>query len=151
MDSTTAKFDLMLWTHEEKGELVCLLEYATDLYDPATIARLAEGFLALLDAATADPARPLSRLPLMPAYLDRARELADVLRDVPGVTVLPDPPQTPMLHLLLRTSPEAFVAGARELAEQGLWTWPRPMATGADSTPRATRSSNAVPATCRSP
>lgn len=42
----------------------------------------------------------------------------------------PDPPQTPMLHLLLRTSPEAFVAGARELAERGLWTWPRSMVTG---------------------
>jgi threonine aldolase len=70
------------------------------------------------------------RLPLMPAYLERARELAEVLRDVPGVTVLPDPPQTPMLHLLLRTSPESFVAGARQLAEQGLWTWPRAMTTG---------------------
>ena len=70
------------------------------------------------------------RLPLMPAYLARARELADALRDLPEVTVLPDPPQTPMLHLLLRTSPESFVAGARQLAEQGLWTWPRPMTTG---------------------
>ncbi len=70
------------------------------------------------------------RLPLMPAYLKRAREIAEALSDVPGVTVVPDPPQTPMLHLLLRTSPEAFVAGARELAECGLWTWPRSMVTG---------------------
>jgi threonine aldolase len=70
------------------------------------------------------------RLPLMPTYLARARELADALRDVPGVTVVPDPPQTPMLHLLLRTSSESFVAGARQLAEQGLWTWPRSMMTG---------------------
>jgi hypothetical protein len=66
----------------------------------------------------------------MPAYLDRARALAELLRDVPGVTVLPDPPQTPMLHLLLRTSPESFVSGARRLTEQGLWTWPRAMTTG---------------------
>jgi hypothetical protein len=34
-----------------------------------------------------------------------------------------------MLHLLLRTSPEAFVRGARELAAQGLWTWPRSLTT----------------------
>ncbi len=34
-----------------------------------------------------------------------------------------------MLHLLLRTSPEAFQRGARELAEQGLWTWPMATAT----------------------
>ena len=69
------------------------------------------------------------RLPRMPAYLERARQVADAVRDLPGVTVVPDPPQTPMLHLLLRTSPEAFLHGARELAEQGLWTWPRAMTT----------------------
>ena len=71
------------------------------------------------------------RLPRMPAYLDRAREVADAVRDLPGVTVVPDPPQTPMLHLLLRTSPEQFVAAARRLAvEDGLWTWPRAAPTG---------------------
>ena len=70
------------------------------------------------------------RLPRMPEYLDRARAVADAMRDLPGVTVVPDPPQTPMLHLLLRTSPEAFEAAARTLAEQGLWTWEKPMPTG---------------------
>jgi threonine aldolase len=69
------------------------------------------------------------RLPRMPAYLERARDVADAVRDLPGVTVVPDPPQTPMLHLRLRTSPDAFVRGARELAEQGLWTWPKAMPT----------------------
>lgn len=65
------------------------------------------------------------RLPLLPAYLDRARAVADAVRDLPGVIVVPDPPQTPMLHLLLRTSPDAFRAASRRLAsEQGLWTWP---------------------------
>lgn len=71
------------------------------------------------------------RLPLMPEYLARAREVADAVRDLPGVTVVPDPPQTPMLHLLLRTTPEAFAAAARTLAaERGLWTWERATATG---------------------
>jgi threonine aldolase len=71
------------------------------------------------------------RLPLMPAYLARAREIADAVRQLPGVTVVPDPPQTPMLHLLLRTSPEAFAAGARTLAaEQSLWSWEKPTTTG---------------------
>jgi threonine aldolase len=69
------------------------------------------------------------RLPRMPAYLDRARAVADAVRDLPGVTVVPDPPQTPMLHLLLRTSQEAFDRAVRELAEQGLWTWPKAMTT----------------------
>jgi threonine aldolase len=70
------------------------------------------------------------RLPLMPEYLDRARTIADAVRELPGVTVVPDPPQTPMLHLLLRTSPGAFAGAARALAEQGLWTWEKPMSTG---------------------
>ena len=66
----------------------------------------------------------------MPAYLERAREIADAVRDLPGVTVVPDPPQTPMLHLLLRTGADEFAAAARTLAEDGLWTWERPMPTG---------------------
>ncbi|TFV65652.1 UNVERIFIED_ORG: threonine aldolase [Bacillus sp. AZ43] len=70
------------------------------------------------------------RLPLMPAYLTRAREIADAVRELPGVTVVPDPPQTPMLHLLLRTTPDAFAATARGLAADGLWTWERATATG---------------------
>lgn len=71
------------------------------------------------------------RLPRMADYLVRAREVADAVRDLPGVTVVPDPPQTPMLHLLLRTTPERFRERSRALAEGGLWTWPR-CATTAD-------------------
>jgi threonine aldolase len=70
------------------------------------------------------------RLPLMPAYLERAREIADAVRDLPGVAVVPDPPQTPMLHLLLRTGAEELWAAVRALAEDGLWTWERSMTTG---------------------
>jgi threonine aldolase len=56
------------------------------------------------------------RLPLMPGYLAHAQQIAAQLSGLPGVTVLPDPPQTPMMHLLL--------SGARRLAsEQSLWTW----------------------------
>jgi threonine aldolase len=71
------------------------------------------------------------RLPRMPEYLARARAVADAVRDLPGVTVVPDPPQSPMLHLLLRTTPEAFATAVRTLAaDQGLWTWERAMPTG---------------------
>ena len=70
------------------------------------------------------------RLPLMPAYLERARAIAGAVRDLPGVTVVPDPPQTPMLHLLLRTDADRFPAAVRTLAEGGLWTWERAQPTG---------------------
>ena len=77
------------------------------------------------------------RLPMMPRYLSHTRAIADALRDLPGVTIVPDPPQTPMLHLLLRTTGEDFTAAARRLAtEQGLWTWPAAMGTPDPGTQR---------------
>jgi threonine aldolase len=69
------------------------------------------------------------RLPRMPAYMDTAREVADALRAVPGVRVVPDPPHSPMMHVLFDVSATDFVANARRLAEQGIWTWPKPMPT----------------------
>jgi threonine aldolase len=70
------------------------------------------------------------RLPRMADYLQRACEVADALRDLPGVRVVPDPPQTPMLHLLLTTTDDAFRAAVRGLAEEGLWTWTGAAPTG---------------------
>lgn len=71
------------------------------------------------------------RLPLMPGYLAHARAIADALKDLPGVRVVPDPPQVPMMHLLLATSQEDFAAASRRLVvEQGAWTWPEAMTTG---------------------
>ena len=70
------------------------------------------------------------RLPRFPAYLDHARAIAAALADVPGVTVIPDPPQVPMMHLLLRTSQDDYASAATRLAEErGIWTPPRVMAT----------------------
>ena len=71
------------------------------------------------------------RLPLMPAYLSHARAIAAALGDVAGVRVLPDPPQVPMMHLLLNTTQEAFIAAARKLAaEQRVWVRPKADITG---------------------
>ena len=70
------------------------------------------------------------RLPLMPAYLGHARAIAAALGDVTGVRVVPDPPQVPMMHLVLDTTPDKFAAAAHHLAaEQGIWTWPQAMTT----------------------
>ena len=70
------------------------------------------------------------RLPLMPAYLGHAREIAAALRGTPGVRVIPDPPQVPMMHLLLDTTQDGFAAAARRLAaEQQIWTWPNAVIT----------------------
>jgi threonine aldolase len=71
------------------------------------------------------------RLPRMAGYLEHARAISRALAGVPGVRVVPDPPQVPMMHLLLATGQEEFSAAARRLAEQQqVWTWPKAMTTG---------------------
>ena len=66
------------------------------------------------------------RLPLMPGYLSHARAIAAALGGVAGVRVGHDPPQVPMLHLLLGTTQEAYTAAARKLAaEQRIWVRPK--------------------------
>lgn len=66
------------------------------------------------------------RLPLMPEYFEHARAIAGELRSVPNVEIVPDPPQTPMMHLHLRVDEKAFLAAARRIAEeQSLFTWSR--------------------------
>jgi threonine aldolase len=65
------------------------------------------------------------RLPRMPRYVEHAQAIAAALADVDGVEVRPDPPQTPMMHLYLRTDAETHRAGAvRLVTEQKLWIGP---------------------------
>jgi threonine aldolase len=64
------------------------------------------------------------RLPLMPKYYEHAVAIADALRDVPGLEVAPDPPQTPSMHLHMTTTEERFFDTVRAIAEEeGIWTW----------------------------
>jgi len=66
----------------------------------------------------------------MPGYLRHARAIAATLADATGVRVVPDPPQVPMMHLLLNTTQDRFAAAVRHLAaEQGIWAWPKAMTT----------------------
>ena len=71
------------------------------------------------------------RLPRFPGYLGHARAIGAALGNVAGVTVLPDPPQVPMMHLLLRVGADDYAKGARKLAEEhGIWISPICMQTG---------------------
>jgi threonine aldolase len=64
------------------------------------------------------------RLPRMGAYVEHARAIAQALSAMDGVDVVPDPPQTPMMHVHLRTTAAAVVTGIRSMAtEERLWTW----------------------------
>ena len=58
------------------------------------------------------------RLPRMAGYLEHARAIAAALGAIPGVQVVPDPPQTSMMHMLITTTAERFAATARALATE---------------------------------
>ena len=65
VDSGTSKFDMFLEMLEEGEGLRGNLEYATDLWEPATVRRMVALFLRLLDALAGDPALPVSRAALL--------------------------------------------------------------------------------------
>ena len=70
----------------------------------------------------------------MSAYYAHARAIADALRAVPNVEVVPYPPQTPMMHLHLRVDEHTFLQAARRIAhEQSVFTWPGTSATDTPS------------------
>ena len=60
-----SKFELSLFLQETPEGLRGVFEYNTDLFEPATIARMAEHLQVLLAAAVASPGTPVSRLPLL--------------------------------------------------------------------------------------
>lgn len=60
-----ARFDLTLVLREGETALSGILEYATDLFDEATVARMAQHYLALLDSVMAQPDCPVAYLPLV--------------------------------------------------------------------------------------
>jgi len=64
VDSGTVKFDLLLSLEENNG-LRGKLEYATDLFETATMQRLLGHFRTLLAGIVANPHQRLSRLPLL--------------------------------------------------------------------------------------
>jgi amino acid adenylation domain-containing protein len=63
----TAKFDLDLSLAETNEELIGHLEYSTDLFEPATIARMVEHLQTLLNGIVANPENKISELPLLSA------------------------------------------------------------------------------------
>jgi len=60
-----AQFDLTLMMAEVDGALMASLQYNTDLFDAATIGRMHEHLLTLLEGVVAQPEQRLSSLPLL--------------------------------------------------------------------------------------
>ncbi|MBI1853019.1 MAG: amino acid adenylation domain-containing protein, partial [Planctomycetes bacterium] len=100
VETHTAKFDLSLALHETEDGLTGGAEYATDLFDEPTIARLLDAFRRVLEAAVADPARHISSLPLVDD-----RERRRLLDESRGPAA--DFPRDAALHSLFEAAADA--------------------------------------------
>jgi amino acid adenylation domain-containing protein len=67
LPSRTAKFDLQLTMREAGSRLAGFLEYSTDLFEAASLQRMAGHFLTLLDSIAEAPDRELRELPMLDA------------------------------------------------------------------------------------
>ncbi|MFE5698927.1 condensation domain-containing protein, partial [Streptomyces erythrochromogenes] len=67
MERNTALTDLTVEFEEYEGGLRALVEYSTELFDAATIARFGEHVTVLLRSAVADPSSAVAALPLLTA------------------------------------------------------------------------------------
>ena len=86
VDSTAAKFDLNLSLFEVDGGLAGTAEYAAALFDAATVRRLLDRWLVLLEGVAEDPERTVRELPMMTAedrrqILERSGVVTDYPRD----------------------------------------------------------------------
>ncbi|MEV6844194.1 beta-eliminating lyase-related protein [Actinoplanes sp. NPDC051411] len=92
--------------------------------------RLGGTLFALWPAAASARNRLPGALAEMPARMEHAHAVAAALEAVPGVRVLPSPPQTPMMHVWLPTTAERYAENAKRLAETDkLWVSPRAAST----------------------
>jgi threonine aldolase len=115
----------------------CCLAGEEDLIEEARTWRRRHGgtLFGLWPLAASGLAGLRKRLPLMPQYVAHAQAIAGRLRALPGVEVVPDPPQTTMMHLHLRVSEASFLKAAVRLAEEeSIFTWGGTMPGAAPST-----------------
>ena len=71
-ETDTAKFDLAMAVWENDGRMAGVVEYATALFEQATVARFVECFRCVLQGMAADEATRADALPMLPAA-ERAR------------------------------------------------------------------------------
>jgi amino acid adenylation domain-containing protein len=71
VETETSKFDLTLTITERTDDLVATFKYNSDLFDAATIQRMAIHFVTLLEAIVRDPTQPVD---LLPVLTDNERE-----------------------------------------------------------------------------
>ncbi len=119
VDLGTARFDLALSMGEADGGWLGIWKYSTDLFDAATMQRMAGHLESLLAAAIAEPDRPIALLPML-SEAER-RQVVEVWND----TVAPFPDQATLHGLFeeqVRRTPAAVALeyGGQQLTYEDL-------------------------------
>lgn len=117
-DSDAARFDLDLNVLQTSDGLECFVDYATDLFDAATIARFAGSFELLLTAVAENPARRTGDYPVVPG-----EELHRILREWNDTAVpVPDATLTELFEAQAARTPDATAVstGTAELSYREL-------------------------------
>jgi len=116
VDLGTAKFDLTLGVEPGPEGLEAAVEWATDLFDAATVRRLLAHFHVLLTAAAGDPAMRLSELPLL-----TAEEREEVVAAGRGSAVpIPETPVQQLFEAHARRAPDSLAVAWSDRAEDRL-------------------------------
>lgn len=128
LDAITAPFDTVYVSfYKDLGALAgSCLAGPDDVVAETREWRLRHGgtMFALWPYAASAVTALRTRLPRMVTYRQHALEIASALAGLDGVRVVPDPPQTSMLHLYLRSTETDLRTRMLELAEkQQVWTW----------------------------
>ena len=102
--SREAKFDLQLHSEEDRhGRLTLAFDYADELFEAGTIARLAEHYVSLLEQVTACSTRPLGDLQLLNAQQVREQQQWSAAPCAPAERWLPE-----LLEQQVQQAPDAI-------------------------------------------
>ncbi|HEX2195978.1 MAG TPA: amino acid adenylation domain-containing protein, partial [Actinomycetota bacterium] len=99
----SAKIDLSFFLFEDGADLFGEVNYATALFDEATVEAMVGHFQTLLEAIVADPNVPIARYPLLSE--EQGRALVEDLNPP-----LPEPAGDPFVHHAVRLRPRGDVA-----------------------------------------
>lgn len=94
-----ARTDLSIWISKESGETRFGFEYATSLFEPESIRRMMDAFVAILKASVLDVEMPVYKLPMM-TDTEQKRILIDWNKTET------DYPDARLLHVLLEETAE---------------------------------------------
>ncbi|HEY0601316.1 MAG TPA: AMP-binding protein, partial [Herpetosiphonaceae bacterium] len=118
LEQQVAQFDITLMMAELDNGLVGSLQYNTDLFEPATITRLAGQFQQLLAAIVADPHQRVTALPLL--TVEERRQLLDWNQTTLTVADVVSIPQAFAAQAARTPEATALIVGTQRLTYQEL-------------------------------